>query len=228
MAEKAKPEAKADRIVTIPLRKSWLNSPTGKRGKRAINTIKLYVFRHTKASEVKISQRLNESVWSRSISRPPSRIKVKLSGDGGVVSAMLPEEIVLRKEEKKGRLAKLREAAARKPSEPAAPAAGQGNEQAPSTAADKAMSTGEQPEGVPQPKPQPQPKPSQSKAAESAEPHARADNGPSRSHKESSAAGEAAEKPARTKPSPHKKKPAKSSKKPAAKPATKKAKKGSE
>jgi len=45
------------------------------------------------------------------LQKPPSRIKVKVSVKDGVVTARLPEEIEIKKEEKKGKLEGLKKKA---------------------------------------------------------------------------------------------------------------------
>ncbi len=105
----AKKEAEiGERIYTIPLRKEWLKVPRNRRAKRAVNTIKAFLFRHMHAADVKLSQRLNEKVWTRGIQKPPGKIKLKATIEDGIVTARLPEELVITKEEKKkGRISGL-------------------------------------------------------------------------------------------------------------------------
>ncbi|MFH1978217.1 MAG: 50S ribosomal protein L31e [Candidatus Aenigmatarchaeota archaeon] len=89
-------------LRTIPLRKEWLKAPRGKRSKRAVTAIKSYLEKHFDASEIKVSQQLNEFIWTRGIEKPPGKVKVKISvTDKGVVTARLPEEVVLKEVEKK-------------------------------------------------------------------------------------------------------------------------------
>ncbi len=114
MAEKTSSgkEAGGERILNIPLRKEWIKVPKNERGKRALYTIRGYVSKHTKSYNVKISQKINEKIWIRGIQKPPQNIRVKISRDSeGVVHVMLPEEIAKKpkKEEKKGRLEKMKE-----------------------------------------------------------------------------------------------------------------------
>lgn len=106
-------EDKGIRIMNIPLRSEWIKAPRTKRSKRAMNTIREFVAKHTKSYDVKISQKINEKVWTRGIHKPPAKIRVKISKDSkGVVNVMLPEEIMRKpdkKEEKKGRLDQMKE-----------------------------------------------------------------------------------------------------------------------
>ncbi len=101
MAKKDSASGLEERIYTIPLRSEWLKVPRNKRGKTAVNTIKRFLEKHMHASDVKISKKLNESVWRRGIQKPPSRVKVKVSKEKEAVIAKLPNEKEDVKEEKK-------------------------------------------------------------------------------------------------------------------------------
>lgn len=102
---------KEERILNVPLRREWLKVPRNERGKRAMNALREFVSRHTKSYDIRISQKVNESVWIRGIQKPPHSIRVKLRTDSdGVVHVMLPEEIARKPgKEKKGRLEKMKE-----------------------------------------------------------------------------------------------------------------------
>jgi len=103
MAKEKSKEPTGERIYTVPLRKEWLKAPRNKRGSRAVSTLKHFLFRHMKAADVKISQRLNEAIWTRGIQKPPAKIKTKTSIDAeGIVTVRLPEEMVIAKKEKTG------------------------------------------------------------------------------------------------------------------------------
>jgi len=117
----------AERIYTIPLRKEWLKAARNKRGSRAVSTVKNFLFRHMNAGDVKISQRLNEKIWVRGIQKPPAKIKIKAKiNEEGVVTARLPEEMIVEQDEKKkGRFEQIAErvADARMGKRPSAPEA---------------------------------------------------------------------------------------------------------
>ena len=102
-----KEESKSEeRVYTIPLRKEWLKTRRVNRGKRSINTVKRFLSRHMHADEVKISQRISETIWARGSRKPPARIRVKARLDEeGKVFARLPEEMDPEKlkESKKGK-----------------------------------------------------------------------------------------------------------------------------
>jgi large subunit ribosomal protein L31e len=87
-----------ERLYVIPLRDAYEASRTGK-AKKAINLIKKFAQRHMKGGEVRISNGVNELIWSRGAEKPPRRITVLIRKDSdGVIHVMLPEEA----EEKKG------------------------------------------------------------------------------------------------------------------------------
>lgn len=110
MAEKkAEAGELQERIYTIPLREDWLKGSRIRRGGRSARAIRKFLSRHMKAGSVKISAKLNEHIWERGLKRPPGKIRVKAHMDeDGVVTAMLPDEVVV-KEEEKGRMEKLKE-----------------------------------------------------------------------------------------------------------------------
>ncbi|MCK4497007.1 MAG: 50S ribosomal protein L31e [Candidatus Aenigmarchaeota archaeon] len=113
MAEKTgSSKETGERILNVPLRREWIRVPKNKRGKRALHALRGFVSKHTKSYNVKISQNVNEKIWIRGIQKPPPDIRVKISRDSeGVVHVMLPEEIAKKpkKEEKRGRLEKVKE-----------------------------------------------------------------------------------------------------------------------
>ncbi len=112
--EKAKPRRKKkeeedeefadERIYTIPLGKAWVRPPK-KRTPRAMQLIKDFVIKHMKMdmrTEVEeergemprlvITNEVNEKVWSRSIEKPPRKIRVRVAKDNeGNVTVFLAE-----------------------------------------------------------------------------------------------------------------------------------------
>jgi len=68
----------SEKIHVVPLRKAY-EAPRTKRAKVAIRLIREYVERHTKASVIRLTPRLNEVVWSRGIEKPPHRVKIKVT-----------------------------------------------------------------------------------------------------------------------------------------------------
>jgi len=94
--EKTKPKKKDDdiveeRIYTIPLQKALVRPPK-KRAPRAMQLVKLFVIRHMKMAvtvteddeelpQLIITQKVNEKIWSKSIEKPPRKIRVRVTKD---------------------------------------------------------------------------------------------------------------------------------------------------
>lgn len=75
-----KEEIILEREYTIPLRKVW-EAQKKKRAEKAIRIIKNFAKKHMKAEEVKISEKVNELIWSRGIEKPPRKIRVIMKKD---------------------------------------------------------------------------------------------------------------------------------------------------
>ncbi|NPA24092.1 MAG: 50S ribosomal protein L31e [Crenarchaeota archaeon] len=86
-----------EREYTINLRRTREVSRT-KRAAYAVRLIRRFVARHMKVdpSQVKIHNEVNEAIWSRSIEKPPRKIKVKVVKyeDGTVWVYLYKEETV--------------------------------------------------------------------------------------------------------------------------------------
>jgi len=100
-----------EKIYTIPLREAYKKAE-GKRAPYAARLIRSYLQTHTKAKTVKLGQELNKAIWSRSIRRPPRKVRIKAVKDGDIVRAELvgfeyKEFKALPKAEKKGAKEKL-------------------------------------------------------------------------------------------------------------------------
>ncbi len=92
MAKDAKVEE--EHVYTIPLRDTK-KVPRWRRSKRAISEIRGYLARHLDAEPtmVKIDSSINERIWERGSSNPPSRIIVRaMKFEDGVVEAELASE----------------------------------------------------------------------------------------------------------------------------------------
>lgn len=90
-----------EREYVIPLRDAYEASRT-RRTKRAINIVREFARRHMKAEIVKISQGVNQLIWSRGIEKPPRRIKVIMrKKKEGVVEVLLPREVEEEQKEEK-------------------------------------------------------------------------------------------------------------------------------
>ncbi|MCW7074278.1 MAG: 50S ribosomal protein L31e [Candidatus Methanospirare jalkutatii] len=84
-------EALEERIYTIPLRDAK-KVARWKRSKRAVEEVRKFLRRHTKASVIVIDPALNEKIWERGAEKPPSRIRVRAKMlEDGVVKAELIE-----------------------------------------------------------------------------------------------------------------------------------------
>ena len=102
--KKEEEEFVEERIYTIPLGKAWVRPPK-KRAPRAMRIIKDFVTKHMKLEmrveaeeeraelpKLVISNDVNEKVWSRSIEKPPRKIRVRAAKDKeGNVTVYLAE-----------------------------------------------------------------------------------------------------------------------------------------
>jgi len=80
-----------ERIYTIPLRRAWV-SPRKKRTPRAVRLVKAFIQRHMKPETLVMSNEVNERLWSRSIQKPPRKIRVRAVRDKeGTVTLYLAE-----------------------------------------------------------------------------------------------------------------------------------------
>jgi large subunit ribosomal protein L31e len=93
-----------ERVYTIPLGKAWVRPPK-KRAPRAMQMIRDFVTKHMKLEmrvdaeeergelpKLVISNDVNEKVWSRSIEKPPRKIRVRAAKDKeGNVTVFLAE-----------------------------------------------------------------------------------------------------------------------------------------
>jgi len=89
MADK-KTEQKIEREYIIPLRHAWINVPEFKRARKAVKTIKIFIAKHMKVIDrdldrVKLDVYLNNEIWYRGKSKPPSKVKVKAIKEGEIV-----------------------------------------------------------------------------------------------------------------------------------------------
>ncbi len=116
MAEKkaSKDKPAEERLLTVPLRREWLKATRNRRARRSITAIRAHLSRHMKVPEadIRISARLNDSIWIRGAGKPPARIRLKASLDAstGMLHARLPDEEAPKAEKKKGEKPKEEEA----------------------------------------------------------------------------------------------------------------------
>ncbi len=81
-------------VYNIPLIKTK-TVPTTERSRRAVKEIRAYIARHMKAEEkdVWIDPKVNEAVWARGKTAPPSKVRVKaVRFEDGLVEVSLPSE----------------------------------------------------------------------------------------------------------------------------------------
>jgi large subunit ribosomal protein L31e len=89
-----------ERLYVIPLRDAYEASRT-RRAKKAISLIRKFAQRHMRGGEVRISNGVNELIWSRGAEKPPRKITVLIRKDSdGVIHVMLPEEAEAGEKEK--------------------------------------------------------------------------------------------------------------------------------
>ncbi len=90
MAETKIHSVKVEREYVIPLRREWTKVPSYKRTAKSITAIKEFIAKHMKVhnrdvDNVKIDSYLNNEVWFRGGSTPPSRVTVKAVKEGDIV-----------------------------------------------------------------------------------------------------------------------------------------------
>ncbi len=75
-----------ERIYIVPLYKAR-NGPRTKWAKKSVRYLRKFMTRHFKPEALIISQDVNEKIWSRGISKPPRKIKIRATKniDGLVV-----------------------------------------------------------------------------------------------------------------------------------------------
>ncbi len=76
MAEKEEIKVMKEMIYAVPLKYAWLGPHTD-RTRKAVDFLKKFIIRHMKVRKVKISEELNEVMWSRGMKNPPRRIRVR-------------------------------------------------------------------------------------------------------------------------------------------------------
>ncbi len=81
-AEKAEEEIEVveEKLYTVNFRKAWI-APRGKRVPRAVRMLRDFVKRHMKTEDVIISNEINEKLWSRSVKKPPRKLRVRVVKD---------------------------------------------------------------------------------------------------------------------------------------------------
>lgn len=84
-------EPVVERIYTVPLGRAWV-VPRYRRAEKAITVLRKFVQRHMKPETIVIDPTVNEAIWSRGITNPPRKIRVRLSKDDeDIVTVTLAE-----------------------------------------------------------------------------------------------------------------------------------------
>ena len=98
-----------ERIYNVPLSDAYLTTRV-KATRRAITILRNFIKRHAKVEEenIKVSNKLNQYIWSRGRKKPPRHVKIKVIKDNGIAKAYLHDEkieekkpVETKKEEKK-------------------------------------------------------------------------------------------------------------------------------
>ena len=106
MAKKKEETSKPvlERNYIIPLRKETLKVPFEAKANKAVKTVRNFISKHMKSSDVKLGKYLNLKIWEHGMKNPPHHVKVTaIKDDKGKVVAELtdaPKE-KLKVEEKK-------------------------------------------------------------------------------------------------------------------------------
>jgi len=97
-----------EKIITINLRKAF-NKPETKRAKAALYLVKQAVKKETRKTEFRVSNAVNEKVWSRGLKKSLRHITVKVIPDKEIARIYLPEEKVEEKKKaEKGKKAEIK------------------------------------------------------------------------------------------------------------------------
>lgn len=108
-----------EKSFTVPMQKVF-DKPRTKRAAKAVNLVKRFLKKNFRTNEkqIKLSNKINELLWSKGIEHAPRRIEIKAILEDGVVRAFLKgekiEKIEKKEEEKKEVKEKEAEEAAKK------------------------------------------------------------------------------------------------------------------
>ncbi len=78
-----------EKIYDIPLRKFYTESSRRKKAPHAVKGVRDFIAKKTRSANVLLSTDVNELLWSRGVSHPPAKIRVKVRKDGEKVIAEL-------------------------------------------------------------------------------------------------------------------------------------------
>lgn len=106
MADKKEDKIVLEREYIVPIRKKANKIPRYRRTPKAIKIIRNFIARHMAVREnpeqnIKFDRYLNEEVWSRSIRKPPAKLKIKaVKFESGIVKielVNLPDNLKFKK-----------------------------------------------------------------------------------------------------------------------------------
>jgi large subunit ribosomal protein L31e len=82
-----------ERTYTIPLRRGTMLAPRTRRAKKAVNVLKEYLVKHLKTDQIKLSEKLNETIWQNGIRNPVMKVTVTaVKDEKGVAFVRLSTE----------------------------------------------------------------------------------------------------------------------------------------
>jgi large subunit ribosomal protein L31e len=82
-----------ERILTINLKKRIVRGPKWRRNSYGMRLIRELIKKHAKVEKVKIDKSLNEKMWSKSVQKPPTILRLKIvKVDDKTVKAELLEK----------------------------------------------------------------------------------------------------------------------------------------
>ena len=97
MAKEKEDKVILEREYIIPIRKKANKTPRYRRTPKAVKIVRAFVERHMQVREdayhsIKLDRYLNEEIWSRSIRKPPVKLRVKCKKfESGIVTVELVE-----------------------------------------------------------------------------------------------------------------------------------------
>ncbi len=97
----AKESVSVERVYTVPLRREANKQSRIRRSPRAVNVLREYLEKHTKA-EVRISRAVNEFIWKGGLKKVPGKVRIRVELKDGIAFARLPEEALKKETESKG------------------------------------------------------------------------------------------------------------------------------
>jgi ribosomal protein L31E len=90
-----------ERVYVIPLREEARKSPRNMKANRSMNGIRRFVSRHAKVQDVKVSEKINQAIWSSGRQKTPGKIKVRVRVDDGVAYVKAMDEMFIEKAAKR-------------------------------------------------------------------------------------------------------------------------------